>query len=109
MSTVRVPPTSGREPRDGPWRIIGLVTLGLLVLYVGSYYALSRYSLYVLEGPESLGFYYVPCSGDTIARNSALEALNGALVVFYYPIWAVDHCVLRGPYWAYPPLTELGR
>lgn len=101
MSARQAPPGTNGKLRTS--RLVRVV-LCFVILYVGSYFALSRYSLEVLEGNGVCGFYYVPCSGDTLTEYRGLEELHQALVLFYYPIWALDHYLLGGPYWAGIPM-----
>ena len=84
-------------------RVIALA----LALYIGSYFALSRYSLWYHSGTGLQGFLYTPVSPETIDRHFLFfEKLHAFLVFFYYPVWAFDYCVLGGPYWGYFPLPK---
>jgi len=85
-------------------RALGVGVAVAVLVYVLSYAALSRYSESMChELGLGTGFYYVPCHPVALARSERLQGLNAMLVYFYYPVWAIDHYLLDGPPWAYPP------
>jgi hypothetical protein len=72
----------------------------VFVVYVFSYFLLSRSSMYLNKRiyPDwDNSFFYVPCDSIHFKDNTALQCLHVGLVYFYYPVWFFDHYVLRGP------------
>ena len=82
------------------WVVAACAVVGL---YVGSYVLLSRCSLGLTREYGMDGFYYVPCDPRAIAESKTLQGVHFALACFYYPVWAVDHFMLGGPYWSHAP------
>ena len=69
------------------------VTLAVLcLLYVGSYFVLTRWSASILSRQlDAGGFWYVPVDAWTMKRNDTLRDVHRAAAVVYYPLWTVDH------------------
>ena len=76
-----------------------IICMILFVCYIGSYFALSRYSLNMMNNIDAEGFYYVPCT----PISPSLQRINTLLVYFYGPIWIIDHYVFNGPALAHYP------
>ena len=94
----------GRVRRPRAWTVAAVA----LLVYVGSYFTLSRYSLWYNSGGGLQGFLYVPCSPEFLNRHyDSLESVHYALVYFYYPVWAFDHYILGGSYWGHFPMQGL--
>src|SRR3954469_13059214 len=80
-----------------------------LSLYTGSYFALSRSSEAMVrrELRGERGFFYVPVSVATIMERPDLQQVNQAAIVFYYPVWALDH-LFGGPEFGGLPMGRVG-
>lgn len=77
------------------WRRV-LKILGVcLVLYVGSYFAISRYLWSKYRALDSNGFYYATPRMLYLSRSG--EACHIYLYHFYWPVWAADYYLLGGP------------
>ena len=74
-----------------------------LAIYVVAYYSLSRSSLNKVSSYGIRGFYYVPCSPEKIFQSKSLCRLHIVGVVFFFPVWIVDHKLLGGPSYAFFP------
>jgi len=69
----------------------------LAVLYVLSYVALTRCSLWIMAPDKVFGFYYVPCRLRTLQRHEFLQRVHVALCYFYDPVESIDRLLLKGP------------
>ena len=77
--------------------VVLCVILVWLVCYVSSHFVLSRLSLAELKGRGVPGYYYVPCSMETLFRSDTLRMLHMVLRVYYSPIWYIESDVFEGP------------
>ena len=68
------------------------------LLYIGSYFLLTRWSRAVLSEFDQGGFWYVPVEPQTMTDHPPLRAAHRAAVVLYHPIWRIDRRFLGGPY-----------
>ena len=88
-----------------------------ILLYAGSYACLTRASMYVeyCSGEPDrfgaqrpgLGFYYIPVSPITIAKNPPLERVHDFLSDFYFPLAYIDKKVTGAGRKAIP-MVEMG-
>ena len=81
--------------------ILRRVLLALSVaalLYVGSYFLLTRWSRAVLSEFDQGGFWYVPVEPRTMMSHAPFRTAHRAASVLYHPIWWVDRHFLGGPY-----------
>jgi len=107
----RVPSTESpvQQKRRSRLRLVGII-LGILVfLYISSYFVLTRLSLSILQHEKVFGFYYVPCSLDTLMKDDMLRDVNDCLHCFYYPLTVIDVSILgsEGPA-GYPEVHGFG-
>jgi|GEM_PF-2668075 len=76
------------------------ITLRIIVVLMSTYVllhcALSRSSLYILRKEGIVGFYYVPCSTQTLVKSKKLEMIHQVASVFFAPAWKLDS-FLGGP------------
>ena len=68
-----------------------------LLLYVGSYLILTRWSLRILSDYDNGGFWYVPVTPVTMNDRPILRTAHRIAEAFYYPVWYVDFWYLDGP------------
>lgn len=73
------------------------VSVCLLMLYVGSYFLLSRASRRIVEVHGIEGFYYVPVKAEVLMKDDFLASLHVVGYYVFYPVWWVDHKFLGGP------------
>jgi len=88
-----------------------LIILVVILMYFGVHLGISRLSQGIIESSEfpKGGFYYIPVSPNFMAQHPSLQILNDALKAFFYPAWVLDHHILQGPDYAYPPLRDIHR
>lgn len=98
----------GEVRRRGRSRKVRILVIAFAVIvYFGSYFAVSRYSLWYNSERGLEGFLYTPVSPETVNRHhDSLGRLHCFLVYFYYPVWAFDYYILGGPYWSRWPEQE---
>jgi hypothetical protein len=78
-----------------------------LLVYVGSYFVLSRCGTAIARQYNAEGFLYVPCSWEACDGSRTLETLHYSMVAFYFPVWSVDHYVFGGPHWSHIPMFHI--
>jgi len=87
---------------------IKIILIVLAILYVSSYFFISRTSLKYAKADGIDAFFYVPCSIHQLIRSQTLLRVHYFGIVFYYPIWWIDH-LLGGPSYSYfTPLDAVG-
>ncbi len=69
----------------------------VILFYVTSYVALSRYALRFYPVGKQRHIFYVPADPFRIFTNETLLSCHTILSWIYYPIWAVDHRFFDGP------------
>src|SRR3954468_8195520 len=74
--------------------------LVVLITYIGSYFALSRYGQHRHPIGAGRKFFYVPLDPHRVFTSNALRGLHETLCYIYYPVWTVDHHVFNGPEYA---------
>lgn len=67
----------------------------ILLIYIFSYYTISRISSYCFYPESAKGESFVYYWGDL---DGFINNLNGMkrherLIIFYYPVWLVDHAI----------------
>jgi len=87
--------TAGRLVTSRKKMLVLVVTL--LVIYVGSHLAISRYSASRLREADVECFLYVPCQVESLRDHRSLWWAHRVMMFVYAPLWAVDHHLLGGP------------
>ena len=87
-----------------------LIIACVLAVYVVSYIVLSQIGIAIAisQWPEGGGdgFFYVPVRE---VMPDWCRRIHFALVVVYWPLWAIDHQVFGAPHYGYSgPLTTFG-
>jgi len=74
----------------------------MLLLYIVSYYALSRYSYYRYKRVEKgqRVFFYVPADPVQIFTTNWLLRCHYYGTIVYYPVWLLDSNLFGGPQYA---------
>ena len=90
------------------WRGWMAILSCLVAIYVGSYFAVTRYSLRIGRRLRITGVYYVPCHPRLLVKHRSLQHLNGFLAGFYLPIRKLDRGLFGGPSPAGLPEAGIG-
>jgi len=78
----------------------------LLLLYVGSYIAVSRWSAHLVRRDwNGFGFYYIPVRPDKIIESRTWQRVHQVGSIIYWPLWYIDFHLLGGPTIASVPMT----
>ena len=83
-------------------KIILLSLLASLIVYISSYYVVSRAALQFAEEHDIKGFYFF------LPHDSAEYRVNYRIYFFYYPLVQVDYLLGTGRPFACEPLLRLG-